>query len=101
MNVVRPRQLCRVCGLLTVVRPNGLFRVHPVAKHLLPHCLGSGAQAYRRSAAPSRPSVDAMQSRRLAYLQLLLNLIDRHGYRPDLCDRAERTIKVLQEANQR
>lgn len=82
-----PRRPCPVCTVVTAVRPNGLFRVHPIVG---PRCSGSG------EVAPPLPTAGTLRSRRLAYLQLLLNLIERHGYKPDLCDRAERTMLAIE-----
>jgi hypothetical protein len=81
-----PSRPCPHCGDVRAVRPNGLFRVHPVASHL-PRCPGSGEVAPRLA--------DTQNGRRLAYIHLLLKLIERHGYKPDLCDRVERMMKAM------
>jgi hypothetical protein len=78
-----PSRLCPTCGRVIVVRPNGLFRVHPLTGS---RCLGSG------EVAPSLRFADTACRRELAYLQLLLNLIERHGYQVGLCDRIERVM---------
>jgi hypothetical protein len=83
-----PRRPCPTCGEVTAVRPNGLFRVHPIARGI-PRCAGSG------EIAPLVTDTDTLRGRRSAYVQLLLDLIERHGYKPDLCDRVERTMKAM------
>jgi len=81
-----PRRPCPQCGDVTAVRPNGLFRVHPIARGN-PRCPGGG------QVAPPLPVTDTLRGRRLAYLELLLGLIERHGYQPGLCDRVERVMR--------
>ena len=86
-----PHRVCPRCSRLTAVRLSGVFHVHPKTDV---HCPGSG------EAAVAQPDpVDPMAGKRLAYLELLLKLMQRHPeYQPGLCDRAERMLTIVEAA---
>lgn len=82
-----PRRQCPQCEHMVVVRPDGSLRVHPNRD---PRCPGSGDPT-----APTPAPRGGLRNQRLKYLQLLLDLIARHGYQPTLCDRVERVMSRL------